>query len=211
MKSILSILVIISSSVFASATSSADTIKKFSLEFETLIDRTDGDDPVFEFDPGLRIFHHVRANPGALGGFLIVKIGNEVAQSYGGFSLAFPVMQGELELGFGTGLEVSRKSDDRNPFRLGTYLNYTSTHHLLRLRAEAGAANKEFNAGYLEGRYAWIPNPLFELGVMGRQGLGFGPRIDFRLHRPGFKIWASPLYNPETKSKNIFLTFGTGY
>lgn len=183
----------------------ADTVKRLSVEFETLITKEDS------FQPGTAILAAVSAKDGALGGFVFSWVGETYAESYGGLTLTFPVASGFLWTAYGIGIEQSAEPDDHSPLRFGGMAMLNLPKHLLFVQAEIGATQKKFVEPYWYVRYAWKPNEQFDLGIMSREFAGIGPRIDFWLHRPGLGVWVAPLYDPDTESWRAMLTFAAGY
>ena len=183
----------------------ADTAKRLSVEFETLITKEDS------FQPGVAVLTAITAKDGALGGFVFSWAGETYAEAYGGFTLTFPVGRGHLWTAYGIGIEQSDAPDDHSPLRFGGMAILDLPRHLVCARTEIGATQKKFAEPYWYVRYAWKPNEQFDLGIMAREFAGIGPRIDFWLHRPGLGVWAAPLYDPDTASWRAMLTFTTGY
>jgi len=185
----------------------ADTVKSLSIEYDVV---------KFHAETPLSVVgltHRVRAADGALGGFVYTQVivdHVDYAQAYGGPTLTFSRFGSTITLGTGIGIEQSAEPDDRNPLRLGTFLEWERHRHRITLVAEIGATKKDFVGAYFEGRYAWRVSPFFSVGVIGRRALGIGPRVDLWLHEAS-GIAVSPFYDPESKRWGGTLTFTTGY
>lgn len=186
-------------------TASAETDKLLVVEFETLVTAEDS------FRPGVAVLTAVQASDGALGGFISSWVGETYAESYGGFSLAFPLGDGHLWTAYGIGIEQSVAPDDHSPLRLGAITVFESPEHLLSVQLEIGATQRNFVEPYYNFRYAWKTKDWFDFGIMARKFAGIGPRMDFWLHQPGFGIWVAPLYDPDSRALAGMITLATGY